>query len=176
MPGPAFLDGDRVALRTIEESDLDFHQRAINDPRIWRPTDRPLPVNGLQEREFYEETVSDEDGIWLLVTVESERTGVVTFKTIDWQSRRAELGYWIHPDYQQQGYGTEAVELLVGYGFEQLGLHRAAARTFADNEPSKRLLEAVGFTQEGVERDGAFVDGAYADVLRYSLLESEYET
>lgn len=175
MPGPAFLEGETVTLRTIEEADLEFHQRAVNDRRIWQPTDRPLPVNGVQEREFYEETVPAEDAVWLLVTVESERVGVVTFKHVDWQSRRADLGYWIHPDHQQQGYGTEAVERLVAYGFAQLGLHRADARTTADNDPSRRLLETVGFTREGVERDGVFVDGEFRDVCRYSLLADELE-
>jgi RimJ/RimL family protein N-acetyltransferase len=175
MDGPVFLEGERVALRPIEEVDLEFHQQAVNDPRIWRPTGRPRPVTREQEREFIEETVPGDDSVWLLVTDDSTRVGVVALREIEWTDRCGTLGYWIHPDHQRQGYGSEAVALLVDYGFQHLGLHRVEARTFAHNEASRALAESVGFTEEGVERERAFVDGDYCDVVRYGLLTHEWD-
>lgn len=54
MPGPTFLADERVELRTIEEEDLDFLQATVNDPAV-RPTiGSRSPINGWQEREWYE--------------------------------------------------------------------------------------------------------------------------
>lgn len=174
MPGPVFVDGERVSLRTVEEGDLEFLQAQVNDPRVRRPIGRSQPLNGPQEREFFDEVVCDDETVHLLVVADDRPVGMVGLDPIELESRRAELGYWIAPDAQAQGYGTEAVRLLVGYGFDQLGLHRIAARVFAFNEPSARLLERVGFTREGSHRDDVFVDGTYHDTHWYGLLEREW--
>lgn len=174
MPGPVFLDGDRVTLRPIEEDDLEFLQTQINDPRIWRAIGRSRPVNGEQEREFFENVVCGDDTVNFLVAADSTPIGTIGLHSIEWESRKAEIGYWLAPDHHGQGYGTEATERVVGYAVDQLGLHRIAARVFEYNEPSKRLLEKVGFTQEGVHRDGEFIDGEWQDVYWFGLLEDEW--
>lgn len=174
MPGPVFLDGDGVALRTIEEEDLEFLQTQINDPRIWRAIGRSNPVTAEQEREFYENVVCEDDGVQLLIAVDAEPVGTIGLHAIDRETGSAEIGYWVAPDHHSQGYGTEAAALIVDYGFDQLRLHRIAASVFEFNEPSRRLLESIGFTREGVHRDAEFVDGEYQDVYWYGLLEDEW--
>jgi RimJ/RimL family protein N-acetyltransferase len=178
MPGPVFLDGERVSLRTIEEEDLATLQEVVNDRRIRRPIGRSRPLNRVQEREWFEDAVCDDDTVHLLIAVESDSgpsaVGVVGLDPIDREAGTAELGYWVAPDHQQQGYGSEAVELAIGYGFDRLRLHRIAARVFAFNEPSSKLLERAGFTREGVHRDAVFVDGEYCDTHWYGLLDEEW--
>ncbi|MGQ3412477.1 GNAT family N-acetyltransferase [Natrinema sp. LN54] len=174
MPGPVFLDGDRVTLRPIEEDDLEFLQTQINDSRIWRAIGQSRPVNGEQEREFFENVICGDDTVNFLITADSTPIGTIGLHSIEWETRKAEIGYWIAPDHHGRGYGTEATERVVRYAFDQLGLHRIAARVFEFNEPSKRLLEKAGFTQEGVHRDGEFIDGEWQDVYWYGLLENEW--
>ncbi|WP_265110038.1 GNAT family N-acetyltransferase [Halosolutus halophilus] len=174
MPGPVFLGGDDVALRPIEEEDLDFLQTQINDSDVWRPIGRSKPLNAEQEREFYENVICDDDGVHLLITADSTPVGTIGLHNVDWETQKAEVGYWVAPDYHGRGYGTEATTRLVEHGFDQLGLHRIAACVFEFNEPSQRLLESVGFTREGVHRDAEFVDGEYQDVYWYGLLEHEW--
>jgi RimJ/RimL family protein N-acetyltransferase len=174
MPGPVFVPGDRVDLHTVEETDLDFLQRYVNHPGVWRFLGRPDPVNREQERDFFETVVCEGEGVHLLVCAGDERVGMVGLNDPDHRAGRAELGYWIAPDHQEQGYGTEAARLLVGHGFDQLGLHRIEARAFAFNEASRRLLERLGFTEEGVHRDATFVDGTHRDTHWYGLLEGEW--
>ncbi|MFC4544062.1 GNAT family N-acetyltransferase [Halosolutus amylolyticus] len=169
-----FLDGDGVALRTIEEEDLEFLQTQINDPRIWRAIGRSNPVTAEQEREFYENVVCEDDGVQLLIAVDAEPVGTIGLHALDRETGSAEIGYWVAPDHHGQGYGTEAATLVAGYGFDQLRLHRIAARVFEFNEPSRRLLESLGFTREGVHRDAEFIDGEYQDVYWYGLLEDEW--
>lgn len=176
MPDPVFLPGDRVDLRPIEEDDLEYLQERMNDPQIWRAIGHSKPINRDQEREFYEDVVCDDGSVQLLIVADSTPVGTIGLSDIDWVSQRAEVGYWVAPDHHREGYGSEATELLVAYGFDQLGFHRIAARVFEFNDASQRLLESVGFTREGVHRDAAFVDGEYQDVLWYGLLEDEWRS
>ncbi|WP_049888082.1 MULTISPECIES: GNAT family N-acetyltransferase [unclassified Natrinema] len=176
MPGPVFLDGDRITLRPIEEEDIEFLQKQVNDPRIWRPIGRSRPMNREQEREFFETDVCGDDTIVLLIVADSTPIGTVGLHSFDWETQRAELGYWLAPDYHGEGYGSEAAGRIVAYAFDQLGLHRIEARVFERNDPSRRLLESVGFTQEGVHRDVEFIDGAYRDAYWYGLLEDEWRS
>lgn len=176
MPGPPFLEGETVTLRPIEEDDLAFLQRAVNDPAIWRPIGRPEPVNAVQEREFFEEQVCGGEGISLLVTVDdATRVGIVSLTRVDHEAGCAEVGYWIAPDHQREGYASEAVSLLATYGFDQRNFHRLEARVFDCNEGSQQLLESLGFSREGVFRDRVFLDGSYHDALWYGLLAEEWE-
>jgi len=175
MPGATFIEGDGVRLRTIEEEDLEFMQEAVNDRELRQAIGRPNPVNGPQEQEFFEEVVCSDETVTLLVTADGTRIGTVGFSVLDYESDSAELGYWIAPEQQQQGYGSAAVAHLVDYGFRELGLHRIEARVFEFNTGSQRLLESLGFTQEGVHRDGEFVRGDYQNVYWYGLLEAEWE-
>jgi len=175
MPGPVFLEGETVALRTIEEEDLPLLKRGVNDPDIWRLIGARNPVNGKQEREFFEEVVSDEDSIDLLIAVDSEGVGIVTLRPDNGVVSQAELGYWVVPDHQGQGYGKEAVSRIVEYGFTQRALHRIEARVFECNDASRGLLETLGFEHEGAWRHGTFLDGRYQDIHWYGLLDEEWD-
>ena len=73
MPGPVFAEGDTVTLRTIEEADLDFLQRGRNHPEIRRPLTDADPRNGEQIREYFENSVSNDDGFGFLICVADQR-------------------------------------------------------------------------------------------------------
>lgn len=170
--GPVFLRGETVTLRPVEREDLDFFRAHKNDRRVWQPLGWPKPENSKQLETFFEETICDDEGVHLLVAVDSDPVGHVSFQTVD--EDQAELGYWIAPAEQNNGYGADAVETLVEYGFEQRGLHRAEAGVFEYNDASQALLESLGLSQELRQRDAAFVDGEYQDLLRYDVLASEW--
>ncbi|AFZ72853.1 GNAT family N-acetyltransferase [Natronobacterium gregoryi] len=174
MPGSIFLEGDSIELRTIEESDLEFLQDGINDPRIRVPLGRAKPINRAQEREFFEEEVCGDDAIHLLIAADGEPVGAIGLDPIERYRQWGEIGYWIAPDFHGHGYGSDALSTTIEYAFTQLGLHKLAARVYEFNEPSMELLESVGFRREGVHRKDAFVDGEYKDTYWYGLLEDEW--
>ncbi len=175
MPGSVFIEGDDVNLRTIEEEDLPFLQQAVNDPRVWRAIGWPHPVNAAQEETFFEEQVCDREKVNLLVTVSEEPVGIVSLQAFNHELGRAELGYWIAPEFHDHGYGSEAAALLVTYGFDQRALNRIEARVFEFNDASQGLLESLGFTHEGTLRERQFVDGERQDVLWYGVLADEWD-
>lgn len=173
MPGPAFLRGDRIDLHTIEAEDAEFLQEAINDRRVWNGLGLRQPITRSQEEEWIDE-LGEGDDVNLLVCDDGDPVGTVGLNGFGGTAGSAEVGYWMHPDFHGNGYATAAVELLVGYGFDERRLHRVMAKVFDFNDASKRVLEKVGFVEEGVKREAAFVGGEYVDVVLYGLLEDEW--
>ena len=114
--------------------------------------------------------------IWYLIPKLSRRIiGFCGFH--DWAFRhfRAELGYAISDqEDKQQGYMTEALDAVIRYGFEQMGLNRIAANIAPDNHPSLRIVEKMGFVREGYLRQHHYVDGKLHDAIAFSLLKGEW--
>jgi ribosomal-protein-alanine N-acetyltransferase len=88
---------------------------------------------------------------------------------------RAEMGYWVGVPYWGCGYCTEAAWAIVGYGFEQMGLHRVCALHFAHNPASGRVMQKLGMTCEGILREHLKKGDRYIDLVTYGLLRSEWE-
>lgn len=88
-------------------------------------------------------------------------------------AHEGEIGYELAPDEWGKGYATEAARAIVRFGFEELGLHRIAAWTVADNTGSARVLQKLGMTLEGRLRDRERYKGRYWDVLMYAMLKED---
>jgi RimJ/RimL family protein N-acetyltransferase len=170
----AFLQGSTVALRPIEESDLEFVQAGLNHPAVRSFLGQRLPTSIAQERDYLEAVNDRDDAVQLLIVTDGEPVGVVEFDPIDREAGVTDLAVWIHPDHQGHGAAREAVELMCTYAFDELRLHKVTADAYATNEASRGLFESLGFTQEGAGREDAFFDGRYQDSVYYGLLEDEW--
>ncbi len=91
----------------------------------------------------------------------------------DWE---ADIGYELDPRYWGQGYATEAACAMVSFGFRELGLDRISSWCLADNAASARVLERLGFRQEGRLRRNEHFKGRWWDTLLYALLRDEWKT
>jgi ribosomal-protein-alanine N-acetyltransferase len=83
------------------------------------------------------------------------------------------LGYWMGQRHAGKGHMTEAVRGALRFAFNDLALHRVEAACLPNNEPSKRLLEKVGFQREGMARAYLRINGAWSDHLLYAALSSD---
>ena len=182
MPGPIFLKGGMTTLRSIEEEDIEFVQRCMNDPRVWRPALDINPMNHEQSSEFFENVIADTGGVHCLVCEDEEPLGVVSLTGSQYgpdetaRSRAAELAYWFAPEHHGQGYGSDAAARMVRYAFEDRNLRRVAAAVGSFNDASIGLLESIGFEHEGTLREAAWFRGEYHDMLQYGLLREEWGT
>jgi len=175
MAGAVFLKGERIELKTIEEEDIPFMVKNINDPKVWSSLTIHLPANKIREREFLKNISKSDKEIHLMICDDDKKIGMVSIFDIDHRVRKGEVGLWIAPDHWKQGYGTEAVRLIMEYGFDTLNLHRVFAAALRNNPGSLKIWEKLGFEKEGVSRDAAFVKGEYVDLINYSILEDEWE-
>ncbi len=83
------------------------------------------------------------------------------------------LGYWMGRRHAGKGHMTEAVRGAVRFAFSDLALHRVEAACLPNNEPSRRLLERVGFQHEGMARAYLKINGNWADHLLYAVLSTD---
>jgi len=83
------------------------------------------------------------------------------------------LGYDLNQDYWNRGIMTEAVRAVVSYAFEQ-GINRVTATTVKENPASVRVLQHVGFQEEGILRDWGHWRGKFVDLRCFSLLRAEW--
>jgi len=109
--------------------------------------------------------------VWAVAELESDRCiGMVNYHDGHIRSRRATLGYLIHPSQLRRGIGREAVTAVIGHCFGELRLHRLQALIHPENAASRGLAEALGFQCEGRLREHMRVGDEWRDALLYGLL------
>ncbi|MDQ1232540.1 ribosomal-protein-alanine N-acetyltransferase [Paenibacillus sp. SORGH_AS306] len=86
----------------------------------------------------------------------------------------AEIGYVLNPDYQGNGYVTEAARAILAYGFETLDVHRIYATCRPANIASEKVMQKIGMTCEGIMREHWYYKGEFHDSSLYSILAKEY--
>ncbi|MBP1986708.1 RimJ/RimL family protein N-acetyltransferase [Halolamina salifodinae] len=160
MPGARVSAGERVVLRTVEEEDAPFCQRASANPGIRVPLGTPLRSRGEMD-----DITESEEGDQFLVCVDDADAGPGTpddgaTTPIGWVGvedvsyRRPELAYWLVPEHHGEGYGREMLELVVDYVFATYDHPAVGAGAYDFNDASRGLLESLG-SRERSERDQA---------------------
>jgi [ribosomal protein S5]-alanine N-acetyltransferase len=108
------------------------------------------------------------------IRVEGRLAGQVTIDNIVRGALRSGyLGYWIDRDVAGRGMASLAVALVCDHAFSEVGLHRVQADIRPENGPSRRLVERLGFQQEGLLRRYLDIDGDWRDHLAYALLADD---
>lgn len=180
MPGQPFITGDRIDLRTAEESDIEFLLAGVNHPDVRRYISVfDTPYTETRYREELWPVEHDEEGVSLLAVPtagerEGDPVGSVQLYPLDPVDGWANLGVWFLPTAWGNGYAIEACARLIEYGFRQRRLHRLSATTVTQNAASVTLCERLGFVHEGTTRETQFVAGAFVDVERFGLLVDEW--
>jgi len=90
-----------------------------------------------------------------------------------WDKRhfRAEIGYELAYEHWGKGIMTEALRAMLPFGFEVMQLHSVEASIEPNNKGSARVLEKVGFRQEGYYRENFYLNGVFSDTAVFSLLK-----
>ncbi len=175
------IDGDRIYLRTLEESDADDITFHVSDPDIVRWTlliPYPYPEDGaIQFIRMAEKSMLERSSYILgIILKKSDRLiGVISLDKVDWTHRLATIGYWLGRNHWNKGYMTEATALMVRFGFKQLDLFRIEAVILEGNVRSGRVLERCGFENEGTARSRYHKDGRRFNGTLYSLLPSDLD-
>jgi RimJ/RimL family protein N-acetyltransferase len=77
--------------------------------------------------------------------------------------------------YQRKGYGSEAIEWVLDWGFRIAGLHRIGIECFSFNSGAKQLYERLGFVYEGAQREALWFNGGWHDYVTFGMLEGEWK-
>ena len=99
--------------------------------------------------------------------------GDLYFK-LDEMGKQAEIGYTFAPEFQGQGFATEALKALFHHAFTVVGLHRIWGITDPRNLPSIKLMKRVGMRTEAHHKEDLWFKGEWADDVVFAILEREW--
>lgn len=174
----------RLTIRPCVAGDADamFAYRSLPEVAEWLPV---LPT----DPEAYAERFRDPDrmAVTLIAEVDGEVAGDLFLSVSDgWAQAevkeqatacQAEIGWALAPRYAGRGLATEGARELLRICFEDLGLHRVVAISFADNTASWRIMEKLGMRREQETRgDALHRSGRWLDGVGYAILADEWRT
>ncbi|HEX9034367.1 MAG TPA: GNAT family protein [Streptosporangiaceae bacterium] len=176
---PSLL-GAPVALRPLVTRDArswrEARVRNADWLRPWEPTnpETPLYQSSLGPYVAMVRTMRREarHGITLpwVVTYGGRFAGQLTVGNIIWGSARTgSVGYWVDQEFAGLGVTPTALAMAMDHCFQVVGLHRIEATIRPENRASRRVVEKLGFREEGIRRRCLHVDGAWRDHLSYAL-------
>jgi RimJ/RimL family protein N-acetyltransferase len=174
---PFTAPGFDVALRPIRVEDVDAIMTWINDPEVTRNfAGMSRHITRDQELAFLRGVLSsDTDRLYAIEDSATGRyLGNAGLHKIYWPARNGRVGLVIGAkNARGAGLGQQALRLLLGVGFEVLGLHKVWLVHFATNERMAHIAGKLGFREEGRLRDEYFHDGSFHDMVRRCVLEGE---
>ncbi|MFD0782975.1 GNAT family N-acetyltransferase [Micromonospora azadirachtae] len=181
------LVGEKVLLRPfLLDQDAPVLRAILRDPEVGRLTGSdhgPVDAQPWDEpaeermRSWYGTRHEQIDRLDLAVVERVTDTCVGEAVLNEWDSDNRSCNFRIAlaEAGQGRGLGTEAVRLIVGYGFERLGLHRISLGVFAFNPRARRAYEKAGFVMEGIRRDALLYDDTWVDEIVMSILAPEWD-
>ena len=170
--------GPELELRLLEEGDAAGLHRLIVANRehlaVWLPwaaaqteADTTAFLAGTRRQ------LRDNDGFQMAVAVGGGIAGVVGYTDVDWDHRRAAIGYWLAAEHQGRGTMTAAVRALAEHALSVWGLNRVEVKAATGNVRSRAVAERLGFAEEATLRRAQQVGGRALDLAVYSLVAGD---
>ncbi|MFC5269849.1 GNAT family N-acetyltransferase [Adhaeribacter terreus] len=172
------LETERLILREVRETDAPEILFFRSDDTIMRFLDREKLKSEDEALEYIANTrkaVLENEGInWGICLKGSEKLiGTIGLWRFIKANHRAEIGYSLHPDYWNKGLMSEAMKVVLDYGFQTLKLHSIEANINPKNDASRKLLEKHGFVQEAYFRGDYYFQGEFLDSVIFSLIDPD---
>lgn len=172
------LHGEKIILRRIELADAVSIAGNANIIEVIEAIHLPNPYTTKDAEEY----VSKTKGYWEtkkeaqfgIEDKESKKVvGMIGLMDLDFESKHAEIGYWLGKEHWGKGLASEALKMIVKYAFEDLKLKKVFAKVAARNVSSNKLLERNGFVLEGKLRQQGMYFGQLDDEMIWGQLETE---
>ncbi|KGM14408.1 GNAT family N-acetyltransferase [Cellulomonas bogoriensis] len=173
------LQGELVTLRPVAPGDVEAMWEMLSDPEGRRQTGDLRERSREDVERWCAEVAGRTDRVDLAITHGSdEYLGEIVLEDIDREHRRARMRLALRPGQRGRGFGGEAIELVLAYGFAPLpaglGLHRVALEVLSVNPRARMLYESLGFLVEGRQRESHRDGEFWCDSLLMGILEDDY--
>jgi RimJ/RimL family protein N-acetyltransferase len=169
--------GEKIVLRPYQESDAEPLYQATANFVLRRLTGTQRTFTLAQIQQYLAELAKSDTrrGFIIALPETLAPVGEVVLMNIDSVNRNASIRISLFSEADfSKGYGSEAMRLMVNYGFAELNLHRIELDVFAFNTRAIRVYENIGFKREGLLRDTLFYDGEFHDTVLMSILEDDW--
>lgn len=169
------LKTERLILKQILPGDQDFIFKGLSHPKI-------IPYYGVRydsfdataaQMEFYTNLEKEATGTWWKITdaQTGERLGAIGYNNYISKFNKAEIGYWLLPEFWRKGYIREALTAVINYLQTELKIHRIESIIEVGNDDSIKVMEKFGFEYEGTMRDCEIKNGKYISLMMYALVK-----
>lgn len=179
MLGNDLLKGKAVYLNAITRDDITQFAQWFADLELlqylWLHPLFPQTYEG--EVEWYERMRKSDGYNFAIRTLDHLiLIGSASLKAPDWKNRSAELGIAIgDADFWGKGFGTDAVRVLLRYGFLELNLNRIELVVYGYNQRAIKSYEKIGFQHEGTRRQALYRNGQYYNTHIMAILRQEWQ-
>ncbi len=167
---------ERLLLRQFTDNDLENVFAGLSNPNVVRyygVSYTSLEDTKLQIK-YFADLEQNDTGIWWAICAANNQTfyGAIGLNNLLKQHRKAEIGFWLLPDFWGTGIMSEAIPLVCDYGFSHFGLHRIEAMVETKNINSKNIMEKMQFTHEGTMKDAEIKNAAFISLDLYAKLNT----
>lgn len=163
---PLSLDDSEILFDWINERDL------IKFNSNYKPTHKP------NHQVWFDSIIKRQDVFIFGIRRVKDRQliGSCRLNSINFVYRNAELQIRIAAESERgRGFGSDAVQLLLRFAFDDLNLNKVFLNVFSTNIGAIKVYEKSGFRQEGELEQHVFIDGCYLNVIIMAILRKEYE-
>ena len=169
--------GERVYLSPINKDDFEIYTKWLNDYAVSGGLGNYRQMLSLNREQKILEDLTAEGHNYAIVRIEDDTLiGNAGLAEIDHINRRATIGLFIgEAENRGKGYGSEALRLLVDFGFKFLNLHNIMLHVHSDNVQGIACYKKVGFREFGRRRDAIFKDGKYFDDVHMEVLAVDFD-
>lgn len=174
------LQTERLLLRRVAESDYAEIMELRGNPETMKFIPRPLVTNkeeALHHFKMIDDKIEKNEGInWAITIKENPKLiGIIGHYRIQPENYRCEIGYMILPEYSGKGITTEAIKVVLEYGFYDLQMHSIEAVIDPENTASERVLQKNGFVKEAHFIENEFANGKFWNTVIYSILKRNFK-
>lgn len=176
------IEGEGVVLRPPRASDYaewrDLRARSKDFLQPWEPT---WPIDDLSRAAFRrrlaayarDREVGAAFPFFIFRAADGALTGGITLSNVRrGVAQMGSVGYWCGKPYARQGLTLAAVQALAQFSFRSLALHRLEAACLPENQPSRRLLNRAGFSEEGYAKAYLKINGVWRDHVLFGLIST----
>jgi len=170
------LVGNKVYLSPISPDDLDLYMQWANDDEVTQYFGIDSQIMSItQEKEFIEKAMKSGNNFSIVDLETNKLIGNSNFHAEDLKNRRVQLGIMIgDKNYWSRGYGSDALQLMLNFGFNVRNYNNIALYVSANNPRGLACYEKVGFKKQGVKREAEIRGNKKYDLYYMDILASEY--
>lgn len=170
------IQTNRLLLRPIVAGDIDHVFTGLSHPDVikyYGVSFHTLEATK-EQMTWFADLEKNGTGMWFAVCSLDNKTfyGAGGLSSLSREHRKAEIGFWLIPDFWGQGIMTEAMPLICDYGFDRLGLHRIEGFVESDNTNCKNAMAKLDFQHEGTMKECEMKNGRFISLDIYAKVKS----
>jgi ribosomal-protein-alanine N-acetyltransferase len=166
---------NRLLLRQFVDSDLENVFKGLSNPGIikYYGVSYDTLEAAQAQMQFFADLEKDGTGIWWAVCSNNNKIfyGAGGLNSLNKVHKKAEIGFWLLPEFWGKGIMTEALPLIYNYGFNNLGLHRIEGIVETENSNCKKAMAKLDFVHEGTMNECEIKNGKFISLDIYARLK-----